>query len=321
MVFLPNDDKAEAEARAVVAEVCAREGVKLVGWRAVPVAPEVVGRFAKATQPRFAQVVIEGKAGQTGDALEKQLFVVRKLIEGAKGGRLGAAAPDFYFCSLSCRTIIYKGMLRSVVVGQFYKDLVNPLFESAFAIYHRRFSTNTTPKWPLAQPFRILGHNGASCRRCRRRCCRCAAAVCRCRRRRPALGRRSDAQPTRPVSPSSKLCLTLSHSLHPTTLSNPPPKTLSKPRQTAGEINTLQGNLNWVASREHTLEHPTWGGREEELTPLCNAAESDSANLDHVAEILVRTGFGPEESLMLLVPEAYRNHPDLMKEYPEARVF
>lgn len=87
----------------------------------------------------------------------------------------------------------------------------------------------------------------------------------------------------------------------------------------AGEINTLQGNLNWVASREHELRNPIWKGRESELMPLCNAAQSDSANLDNVAELMVRTGADPQEALMLLVPEAYRNHPDLMKEYPEVR--
>jgi len=85
----------------------------------------------------------------------------------------------------------------------------------------------------------------------------------------------------------------------------------------AGEINTLQGNLNWVASREHSLTNPAWKGREEELLPLCNGAESDSANLDHVAELLMRTGVPAEESLMILVPEAYDNHPDLQKHYPE----
>lgn len=87
----------------------------------------------------------------------------------------------------------------------------------------------------------------------------------------------------------------------------------------AGEINTLQGNLNWVASREHSLTHPVWEGREPELLPLCNAAESDSANLDHVAELLMRTGVASEEALMILVPEAYDNHPDLQKTYPEVR--
>ncbi len=86
---------------------------------------------------------------------------------------------------------------------------------------------------------------------------------------------------------------------------------------TPGEINTLQGNLNWVASRQHELKHPIWAGREEALYPLCNPAASDSANLDNMAELLVRTGAEPAEALMLLVPEAYRNHPDLMKTYPE----
>ena len=85
----------------------------------------------------------------------------------------------------------------------------------------------------------------------------------------------------------------------------------------AGEINTLQGNLNWVASREHSLSNPVWQGREEELLPLCSSQESDSANLDHVAELLVRTGTGPQEALMVLVPEAYDNHPTLQKTYPE----
>jgi len=244
MIFTPNDDASEAEGKKIYEEVLAREGLKLVGWRKVPVDHAVVGRFAKATEPRVWQIVVEGKAGMVGDELERELFIVRRLVEKERAKRMSAdKAFDFYTCSLSSRTIIYKGMLRSVVVGAFFKDLRNPLFESSFAIYHRRFSTNTTPKWPLAQPFRVLGHNG--------------------------------------------------------------------------EINTLQGNLNWVASREHELKHPIWQGREEALTPLCSAAQSDSANLDNLAELLVRTGTEPAEALMLLVPEAYRNHPDLMKTYPE----
>ncbi|GIL70387.1 hypothetical protein Vretimale_3573 [Volvox reticuliferus] len=244
MVFMPNDDQLEAQCKQILESVCTKEGVKVVGWRKVPVDHEVVGRFAKVTEPRIWQVLIEGKAGQVGDELERELFVVRKLVENAKNAMLPAdVGSDFYLCSLSSRTIVYKGMLRSAVVGTFYRDLENTDFESSFAIYHRRFSTNTTPKWPLAQPMRVLGHNG--------------------------------------------------------------------------EINTLQGNLNWVVSREHELKNPIWKGREDELTPLCNAAQSDSANLDNVAELLVRTGVDPQEALMLLVPEAYRNHPDLVKEYPE----
>ncbi|KAJ9505421.1 hypothetical protein QJQ45_026361 [Haematococcus lacustris] len=244
MVFMPNDDASEAESKKIYEEVIAKEGLKFLGWRQVPVKPEVVGRFAKATQPRIWQLAVEGKPGMVGDELERELFILRKQVEKEKYKRLPAdKAFDFYTCSLSTRTMVYKGMLRSVVVGQFFLDLANPAFETCFAIYHRRFSTNTTPKWPLAQPMRVLGHNG--------------------------------------------------------------------------EINTLQGNLNWVASREHELKHPIWQGREEALTPLCNAANSDSANLDNMAELLVRTGSEPAEALMLLVPEAYRNHPDLMKTYPE----
>ena len=204
----------------------------MVGWRNVPVDHAVVGRFAKVTQPRIFQVVVEGKPGQTGVELERELFILRKLVERAKASKLPSdVASDFYICSLSNKTMVYKGMLRSVVVGAFFLDLQNPNFETSFAIYHRRFSTNTTPKWPLAQPMRVLGHNG--------------------------------------------------------------------------EINTLQGNLNWVASREHQLDHPVWKGRVGELTPLCDSSASDSANLDRVAELLVRTGFDIPESLMLLVPGEY----------------
>lgn len=212
---MPNDDKIEAQCKAIYEDVIKSEGLKLVGWRSVPVVNEVVGRFAKATQPRIWQVVIEGKAGMVGDDFERELFIVRRQVEREKNAKLPAdVAFDFYTCSLSTRTIVYKvrliaspqrradsrqqpvlvsvvspvisaaagqqtvspagadragmcvlcvytqGMLRSVVLGAFYKDLRNPLYDTSFAIYHRRFSTNTTPKWPLAQPMRVLGHNG-----------------------------------------------------------------------------------------------------------------------------------------------------------------
>eukprot|EP00200_Dunaliella_tertiolecta_P000313 CAMPEP_0202365904 /NCGR_PEP_ID=MMETSP1126-20121109/16736_1 /ASSEMBLY_ACC=CAM_ASM_000457 /TAXON_ID=3047 /ORGANISM="Dunaliella tertiolecta, Strain CCMP1320" /LENGTH=1645 /DNA_ID=CAMNT_0048960861 /DNA_START=31 /DNA_END=4971 /DNA_ORIENTATION=+ len=248
MVFMPNDDALEAQCKAIYEANIAKEGMQLLGWRQVPVKHEVVGRFAKATQPRVWQVMVGGKPGVVGDELERELFVLRKAVEAERDAKLPAEkASDFYTCSLSNKTIIYKGMLRSVVVGQFYQDLVNPAFETSFAIYHRRFSTNTTPKWPLAQPMRILGHNG--------------------------------------------------------------------------EINTLQGNLNWVASRENELTHPIWAGRDNALARLTSSANSDSANLDSVAEVMVRTGVEPSEALMALVPEAYRNHPDLVKTYPEAADF
>ncbi len=153
MFFLPQDSiKAEA-ARNLVKSSLEREGLQLLGWRVVPVKPEVLGEQARGNQPRIEQVLVSSTDGLTGDALERKIYIARSRV----GKEL---AEDFYFCSFSCRTIVYKGMVRSEILGQFYSDLTNPDYETTFAVYHRRFSTNTMPKWPLAQPMRYLGHNG-----------------------------------------------------------------------------------------------------------------------------------------------------------------
>jgi glutamate synthase (ferredoxin) len=137
-------------------------------------------------------------------------------------------------------------MVRSSVLASFYNDLTNPAYVSAFAVYHRRFSTNTMPKWPLAHPMRLLGHNG--------------------------------------------------------------------------EINTLVGNVNWMMARQADLSHDIWGDRVEMLKPIVNLDNSDSANLDNVMEMLVRSGRTPQEALMIMVPEAYNNQPAL-DQYPEITDF
>lgn len=106
---MPNDDKLEAQCKQIVEDVAAKEGVKVIGWRKVPVDHEVVGRFAKVTEPRTWQVMIEGKPGQLGDELERELYLLRKLVEKEKNAKLPAAqAFDFYMCTLSNRTIVYK---------------------------------------------------------------------------------------------------------------------------------------------------------------------------------------------------------------------
>ncbi|MGB5973183.1 MAG: glutamate synthase central domain-containing protein, partial [Nodosilinea sp.] len=142
--------------------------------------------------------------------------------------------------------IVYKGMVRSAVLAAFYEDLRDADYVSSFAVYHRRFSTNTLPKWPLAHPMRLLGHNG--------------------------------------------------------------------------EINTLVGNINWMVARQAELYHPVWGDRFDLLKPIVDAENSDSANLDNVMELLVRSGRSPQEALMILVPEAYNNQPAL-DAYPEITSF
>ena len=153
MVFLPQDSGQAADARAEIEEVIRQENLKVLGWREVPIHPEVLGVQARENQPRIEQVVVTSAAQLQGDALDRVLYIARSRI----GKKL---TDDFYICSFSCRTIVYKGMVRSVVLGNFYSDLKNPEYQSAFAVYHRRFSTNTLPRWPLAQPMRLLGHNG-----------------------------------------------------------------------------------------------------------------------------------------------------------------
>lgn len=130
----------------------------MLGWREVPVDASVVGYYAKETMPNIQQVFVKITKEDDLEDIERELYICRKLIERAASSE--AWGSEVYFCSLSNRTIVYKGMLRSEVLGRFYFDLQNDIYTSPFAIYHRRYSTNTSPRWPLAQPMRFLGHNG-----------------------------------------------------------------------------------------------------------------------------------------------------------------
>lgn len=160
MLFMPQAESAAQQVRERVAQTVATSGFTLVAWRPVPVQPEVLGVQARDNQPRIEQLLVQSP--HTGDELERQLYVLRKRVRRAvpEDSQQFPDFQDFYVCSFSHRTIVYKGMVRSEVLGQFYTDLTNPAYKSAFAVYHRRFSTNTMPKWPLAQPMRFLGHNG-----------------------------------------------------------------------------------------------------------------------------------------------------------------
>lgn len=237
MIFLPQDQLAAQQAKATFKQVAESENLTVLGWRVVPVRADLLGVQARENQPQIEQVFL-ASTDKSGDELERELYITRRRIAKATKN----ISEEFYVCSLSNLTIVYKGMVRSAVLGEFYEDLKNPAFKSAFAVYHRRFSTNTMPKWPLAQPMRLLGHNG--------------------------------------------------------------------------EINTLLGNINWMMAREATLDHPVWNGRADEFKPLVNIDSSDSATLDNVLELLVRSGRSPLEALMMMVPEAYKNQPSLQN-YPE----
>lgn len=143
---------------SVIVNTCLKEGLEIVGWRPVPVNESVVGYYAKETLPNIQQLFVKVVKEDNVDDLERELYICRKLIERAVQSEKWS--NDLYFCSFSNQTVVYKGMLRSEVLGQFYLDLQSDLYKSSFAIYHRRYSTNTSPRWPLAQPMRLLGHNG-----------------------------------------------------------------------------------------------------------------------------------------------------------------
>ncbi|MCC3499788.1 MAG: glutamate synthase subunit alpha [Microcoleus sp. PH2017_15_JOR_U_A] len=242
MMFLSQDESQANTARQVVEEVVKARGFTVVGWRKVPVVPSVLGPQARENQPQIEQIIVSSP-NLAGDELDRQLFLARRTIGHSLSDRPGFTRQDFYSCSFSSRTIVYKGMVRSAILGEFYLDLKNPAYKSAFAVYHRRFSTNTMPRWHLAQPMRLLGHNG--------------------------------------------------------------------------EINTLLGNITWMKARQANLSHPNWSQADiDTFNPIVNSESSDSANLDNVMEMLVHSGRSPLESLTIMVPEAYKNQPDLVP-YPE----
>ncbi|MDB5096085.1 MAG: hypothetical protein JWM80_506, partial [Cyanobacteria bacterium RYN_339] len=219
MGFWPIEPEARARAREQAEAAIRLAGLDVNGWRDVPVCPEVLGERARSAIPHVAQILV-GSGTRSSD-FELACFEARKRIE---------KVADVYVCSFSPRTIVYKALASAHQLGEFYPDLQDPAFRTAICVFHQRYSTNTFPSWPLAQPFRMLGHNG--------------------------------------------------------------------------EINTLAGNLNAVAAREHAP-----GGRWQAadlawLRPFVQPRGSDSSSLDNVLELLVASGRDPLAALRVLVPAA-----------------
>jgi len=158
MAFLPRRSlDALEEARTIVESEMVRAGFHLFGWRAVPVEIGALGAHAASVRPNIEQILFHDPAGRAPGVVERELYLVRRRIE-RRAERRGLT--DLYLCSLSRRDIVYKGMFRSERIADFYPDLADPAWRSDFAILHQRFSTNTFPEWRLAQPFRLLAHNG-----------------------------------------------------------------------------------------------------------------------------------------------------------------
>jgi glutamate synthase (NADPH/NADH) large chain/glutamate synthase (ferredoxin) len=237
MLFLPRDPAAQARARQIVLEAIRAEGLSFLMWRVVPVDPTSLGEKALATQPEIEQALIARPDGLAGPAYERALYLARKRIERAATAE---KLTDFYVPSFSSRTVVYKGLFVASQLAKFYRDLRNPAYEAALAVFHQRYSTNTFPTWQLAQPFRMLAHNG--------------------------------------------------------------------------EINTLQGNRNWMRAREPELASRVWGDRLADLRPVIWEAGSDSASLDNALELVEVSGRDILHSMMMLVPEAWENMRDLDRE-------
>ena len=154
LVFLPKNEKVQQEILSVMIEEIEHEGLQLMHLRTVPTNPECLGNAARNTEPDIKQVFVTGVSDDKVETFPRTLYLIRKKIERR------ITHKDFYICSLSNTNIVYKGMLSSMQVRQYFPDLTNPYLTSGLALVHSRFSTNTFPTWSLAQPFRLLAHNG-----------------------------------------------------------------------------------------------------------------------------------------------------------------
>jgi glutamate synthase (NADPH/NADH) large chain len=243
--FLPRDPEGRRIVEDIVAKAVADEGHVLLGWRNVPVDNSDLGESVKPTEPAHAQVFVgRGPAIADEDEFERRLFITRKVISNAVYNLNDERIRGFYPVSFSCRTVTYKGMLLAGQLGGYYKDLTDPRFETALALVHQRFSTNTFPTWSLAHPYRMVAHNG--------------------------------------------------------------------------EINTLRGNVNWMAARQASVDSELFGNDIAKLWPISYEGQSDTACFDNALEFLVRGGYSLTHAMMMLIPEAWAGNP-LMDE--EQRAF
>ncbi|MBS9478283.1 glutamate synthase large subunit [Ancylobacter radicis] len=244
-VFLPRDAEGQQIVLETFARVVAEEGQVLLGWRDVPTDNTSLGHTVLPTEPKHVQVFIgRGEAVQSEDDFERRLFILRKVVSNAVYGAKDPRTAGYYVVSLSCRTIVYKGMFNADQLGAYYADLHDPMFESAVALVHQRFSTNTFPAWSLAHPYRMVAHNG--------------------------------------------------------------------------EINTLRGNVNWMAARQASVDTELFGNDISKLWPISYEGQSDTACFDNALEFLVQGGYELPHAAMMLVPEAWAGNP-LMDE--ERRAF
>src|SRR6266566_1420981 len=242
MLFLPSQDRSPADylqSRQIIEQTLDEVGLRWprgqsLCWRDPPINYSLLGARARATVPSIVQVLLLRPAHLTVKQYDRVLYQARRLIERRMQK---AGIKDSYIVSLSRTLIVYKGLLAPNELARFYLDLADPRFTSAFAIFHQRYSTNTFPSWPLAQPFRLLAHNG--------------------------------------------------------------------------EINTIQGNRNWLQAREASLVSPHWGQDFHDLLPIIQSGGSDSAQLDNMLELLALAERDLLHCMQMLIPPAWEHNTEL----------
>ncbi|HUH78201.1 MAG TPA: glutamate synthase central domain-containing protein, partial [Devosia sp.] len=237
MLFYPNDRALRERCAEVVQYCLSSEGLEILGERVVPFDNAALSAGVIATQPLIEQIVVKRPAELTIDEFERKLLIARKVISNTVYNTVPESNTDngFYVVSLSARTIVYKGMFLAYQLGAFYPDLSDPDFESAIALVHQRFSTNTFPSWKLAHPYRMTTHNG--------------------------------------------------------------------------EINTIRGNVNWMAARQASVHSKYFGEDISKLWPISYEGQSDTACFDNALEFLVRGGYPLPHAAMMLIPEAWAGNP------------
>ncbi|MEY4158759.1 MAG: hypothetical protein RL743_1254 [Actinomycetota bacterium] len=239
MAFLPSNANDAEKAVEAIERILGEESLRPLGWREVPVNPDCLGKTSRSVMPSFRHLFVADAVGSaSGIDLDRKLFVARKRIEHELPHE-----QRTYFPSLSSRTLVYKGMFTTPQLGAFFPDLADDRVESALALVHSRFSTNTFPSWPLAHPYRFIAHNG--------------------------------------------------------------------------EINTVQGNRNWMRTRESLMQSDLLPGLDRAY-PICTTGGSDSMSFDEVLEVIHLGGRSLPHAVLMMIPEAWENN-DRMD--PKKRAF
>lgn len=235
-IFMPNNDRLRQHCERVWTRCLKEEGLKVLGWRTVPVDNSCLSDLVRSSEPAHRQIFIARPADVTDqDEFERRLYLARKVVTNSIRKAYKGRDIGHYPVSLSSRTLVYKGMFLSAQVKAYYNDLSDPRFTSAIALVHQRFSTNTFPSWRLAHPYRMVAHNG--------------------------------------------------------------------------EINTLRGNVNWMAARQASVSSPLFGDDISKLWPISFEGQSDTACFDNALEFLTMGGYSLAHAAMVLIPEAWAGNP------------